>query len=551
MGISARSRFARLRSAVTVAAALVFAACFKVPAKSGAMAFAPNVDIGADQLQLQVYEMGRRFSGDIVRASDSIALLTTDPRVRQRALMWKLDGIPLVQEAALRDDPLIAEIDLAAFADQQEAYFTSGEGREVFGAQQPLAVNASHDMVAQMNAAVLRTTKNGQISEEALYWMNSWVARHPLVGPQMQRQSILGADWDPLTAANGNITQTVSSMNRTLRGVTLRLGYLNETLADQMRWNAQALMSQALGPHGGDSLLASGAITMRAMGDLAADAPTLVARERTALLAGVDRQRALTLADVDRQRLETLRAVDGERVAMSATLAAGAGSGAQGDRGRANGHDAQRRQPHPARHSSDERNRWSPDCCGKGRPRRFSLSRLSRSQRFSSVGDRTRVDIQWRGGDHGPKARRQGSRLPLPRSAGVLSRVWRRSPGSPVSGVRAEPRGAQGFKKDRMSSLQDGIFAGGADVARGRFADPGGTFTRGRSRRICRAAARYCRVCGNVRHCGRGVALRLQLSGARVQAGHPGDVAASPRVLVRRTTALYVIDICPIPVLCY
>src|SRR5271170_3037608 len=147
MGMSARFRLARLRSAMAVAVLLPIAACLKVPAKSGAMAFAPNVDIGADQLQLQVYEMGRLFSGDIVRASDSIAVETTDPHVRQRALMWKLDGIPLVQEAALRDDPLIAELDLAAFVDQQQAYFTSGDGREAFGAQQPVAVNASHDMV--------------------------------------------------------------------------------------------------------------------------------------------------------------------------------------------------------------------------------------------------------------------------------------------------------------------------------------------------------------------------------------------------------------------
>ena len=322
MGISARSHFARLPSVLAVAITLPLAACLKVKPQSSVMESAPNVDIGADQLQLQDYEMGRRLSSSIVQASDSIALLTADPHVRQRALMWKIEGIPLVQEASLRDDPLIAGVDLTAFSLQQEAYFTSGDGRDAFGAQQPIAVNASRNMKEQMLAAIRRTMKNGQISEDALGRMDAWAARHPLVGPDMQRQSILGADWDPLAAANGSIGQTVVSMNRTLRGVTLRLGYLNETLADQMRWNAQALMGAALGPHGGDSLLASGAITMRAMGDLATDAPALVARERTALLAGVDRERALTLANVDRQRVETLRALDGERVALSATLTA-------------------------------------------------------------------------------------------------------------------------------------------------------------------------------------------------------------------------------------
>lgn len=312
------SRWMRVASAGV--AVLGLCACPKVPTSSAGMQQAPNVDVSADQLQVQTYAMGHVVNGSIERAADSILNASSDPQVRRRAILWKLSATPLVQEASLRNDPLVAVVDLAAFTEQQTAYFTTGEGRQTFGALQPVAVDASQRMQREVVGLMQRSMKGNELPAEATARLAAWTAEHPMTGPDLQRASVLGADWTVLGASNESVVGTVVNMDRTLRGLALRLGYLNETLSAQLRWNAQLLADEMVNSPRGDSLLRPGASTIRAVGDLAAGAPELLARERVAVLAGVDRERVLALADIDRQRVETLHAISGERVAITATL---------------------------------------------------------------------------------------------------------------------------------------------------------------------------------------------------------------------------------------
>jgi type II secretory pathway component HofQ len=116
MSLSSFPRHLARRSAAAFLAPLALAACPKVPTQTASMQAAPNVDVTADQLQVQVYSMGQRFSSMLAMAADSISSVSGDPLVQRRALRWKLAATPLVQEASLRDDPLVAAVDLAAFS---------------------------------------------------------------------------------------------------------------------------------------------------------------------------------------------------------------------------------------------------------------------------------------------------------------------------------------------------------------------------------------------------------------------------------------------------
>ena len=300
--------------------AALSAACPKVSPNTAAMEQAPNVALTADQLQLRVYEAGREASAVIVAAADSIERAAGDPAVRRRALQWKISAVPLVQEASLRNDPLVAGVDLAAFAVQQAQYFESGDGRDAFGSQQAIALNASRRVQSDVVAMLRRSTISGELRAGFADTVVLWAARHPIHGPYLIRESVLGSNWDALGVSGTSLVAMVSTMDRTLRGITLRLGALNETLAEQMRWNAQLMTDDALASPRGDSLFATGTGALRSAGVLADSMPSLIARERIALLAGVDRERALALADVDRQRVATLRDLTVERLALEATI---------------------------------------------------------------------------------------------------------------------------------------------------------------------------------------------------------------------------------------
>jgi hypothetical protein len=183
-----------------------------------------------------------------------------------------------------------------------------------------VAVNASRAMEKEMRGLMQRSVKEGEVSPRFDSGLAVWTASHPLTGADMRRESVLGSDWKALGVSDASVTSQVGNMRRTLRGLTLRLGYLNETLSDQLRWNAQLLTDEALASPRGDSLFGAGNKALRSAGDLAATMPELIARERGAVMAGVDRERVLAMADVDHQRVETLHALTAERVAISATL---------------------------------------------------------------------------------------------------------------------------------------------------------------------------------------------------------------------------------------
>jgi hypothetical protein len=306
--------------AALVWASLVSAGCPKVPTQSAAMEAAPEVTISAQQLQMRDYETGRRFAATIAFAADSIETVAATPQVRMRALRWKVAAIPQAQDAALRTDPLVAAIDLAAFSVQQRDYFTTGEGKDAFGAQQPIAVQAADSMVAQILRELERSVRSGELKPGVRDTLAAWAARNPIRGPGMARISILGSRWGAIGLSDASLSATAGSIDRTMTLVTLRLSYLNESLAEQMRWNAHLMVDEAVTEPGGDSLYRSTQMTMREVGGFAAIAPDVLARERSALSVTLDHERVLAFADVDRQRVEAMKDIDRQRTALQAAL---------------------------------------------------------------------------------------------------------------------------------------------------------------------------------------------------------------------------------------
>jgi len=312
-------RAARAGACLSLAVAI---GCPKVPTQTASMRAAPEVDISAAQLQARAFETGRLFNSSIELAADSIARASDSAPVQERALRWKVQAIPLVQEASLRNDPLLATADLALFSIQQEQYFRSGDGRNAFGPQQPIAIGAAQAIEDDAFAMIDRSVRGGELKPEARERLTAWATAHPIRGRTMQRQSILATEWSTIGVPSTTIAATAANIDRTLQQLSLRMSYLNETLSQQVRWSAQLLLDETFSAPRGDSMLSGGAGLLNNMNALAADAPALVARERVALLAGIDHERAAALADVDRQRRETLDFAVQQRLALQQALTA-------------------------------------------------------------------------------------------------------------------------------------------------------------------------------------------------------------------------------------
>jgi len=266
------------------------------------MAASPEVAVSANQLQLQSFEMGRNLSTILEQAADSIQAVSTDPAVRRNALLLKISAIPLIQEAALRNDPHIASVDLLAFTEQLSDYLTTGSGSASFGAAQPIAVAAAASAERAAGGLVAGSLQSGQLSDSAGARLRQWAADHPMHGPELRRASILDSDWEALGFSDQSLVATVGSVDRTLVNISYRIAYLNETLAAEARWNGELAAMDAMRSPRVDSLLTASGTTLRSVSLFADSAPGLIDRQRAALMADITLQRMALMRDIDQQR---------------------------------------------------------------------------------------------------------------------------------------------------------------------------------------------------------------------------------------------------------
>jgi hypothetical protein len=311
------------RPLVLLAAALLSAACAGVPTQTSSMQVAPDLIVSASQLQLRTFEMGRTLSTRIEQAADSIASTSPDSAVQRNALLWKISAIPLVQDAALRNDPLVAIIDLVGLTMQQATYFSTGSGSESFGPWQPIAIAAARRAEADALALLANNFKPGSSLSKEMAELRTWASNHPMQGPALRRASILGSDWEALGFTSTSLAATIGNVDHTLTNLTFRLSYLNESLAQQARWSAELAVSDVMAAPKGDSIYRTFTSALGSVGVFADSMPLLLVldQERLALMSDIDRQRVLAFQDVAAQVTVLRAALTSEREALMAQVA--------------------------------------------------------------------------------------------------------------------------------------------------------------------------------------------------------------------------------------
>jgi len=247
-------------------------------------------EVTAGELQMRVYEAGRRISYIIESTADTIAFRTTDPTIRSLTLRWKLAAIPQVEEASLRADPVVAAADLWGFAIQHSDFFKHGAGRDLLGGFQALAIAASDTLELLAAEVAGRLRPEGRVRPEDEKALRDWAGRHPIRARGFGRESILSTNWEVLSLTETSLTGTVASVQRSLNGVTNRLGFLNEGMMKRVLWQGELVTRDLM--------------------------PTIVQSGREALLHDLSEQQGQVFETVDKQRVATLASLSAEREAV-------------------------------------------------------------------------------------------------------------------------------------------------------------------------------------------------------------------------------------------
>lgn len=97
--------------------------------------------------------------------ADSIERNTNDIPVRGAALAWKVEVLWLTSDVDYARDPRIRLLNCCVFTVRLLDYFTTGEGKELFGDQQPLAVQTAESLQQSVESLAREYLPDERLSE--------------------------------------------------------------------------------------------------------------------------------------------------------------------------------------------------------------------------------------------------------------------------------------------------------------------------------------------------------------------------------------------------
>ena len=289
-----------------------------------------NDRISAEELEGYLATYSSVFQGTVTVAADTIRANSRDPEIRRRTLLWKLRIIPLAYQTALLPDPLQSFVLLFTLASSQETYLSTGEGSQLFGQDQQIAIDASQELrqgIEQIGARFLSPSELARITQQVEAFSSEHPMRGEFVVDTIQNYSeatkagnrfswLVGIPLSPFTALKGvdSGAQAIRDFNQT----ALRFTQIVAVLPTFMRWNLELLAFDLESHNTVESGLEAFQLLAQSAQQLSAAAssmPSDLGREASQLVAQVDASQGGV-----KQTLDAVRAALGEASGTAKSL---------------------------------------------------------------------------------------------------------------------------------------------------------------------------------------------------------------------------------------
>jgi hypothetical protein len=293
---------------------MVIAGCKTTTVKSTIMKQHNIKHFTSQEIQIRVSEFSSHFAHTVEASADEIRSQTTDSTIRSRALVWKIYAISECQSAATSADPLMAIIDMWTFVLQMADYFETGEGKNIFGELQPIAVNTARSLEEQM----VNMVKEKALPEGIALmqdFVNDWAEKHPIKTRFYTRDSTLPLLTDIYRVSQRGAMDTMGDIDQGIRDVSDRIWFLADNLPRQIRWQAEYLMETTVSGQKMEETLNNVNTLVKSIDRMARvveQSPELIERERTAVFAEIREERKEVLESIDKQRTETIQVLNEE-----------------------------------------------------------------------------------------------------------------------------------------------------------------------------------------------------------------------------------------------
>ncbi len=243
------------RTAVLVGVILL-AGCTGKPKTTQSQAVVPETalagtEIDSKALKVAMVLFADQVSAQIAGTTSEIATHTTDPRVREQTVLFKLRTIPIMYGIVQHPDPRAAYLQAWIFTLRMRGYLTEGVGRNIFGDQTKLIVETARGLEKDIIEVGYRhfpkdvmdqvIDKIADIAaDNPVVNLDGGVAPVPQVASQQDRgavDSILGAPVRGLEGV-GSTPEAIQIATQSIENMM----HLLQRMPQYVRWQVELLM---------------------------------------------------------------------------------------------------------------------------------------------------------------------------------------------------------------------------------------------------------------------------------------------------------------------
>ncbi|MDR8523286.1 MULTISPECIES: chemotaxis protein [Shewanella] len=192
-----------------------------------------------EQLNMRVFsrDFSTVFYSQVESAADLIERNTDSIPVKSNTLMWKINAEQNLQHTIFQASPTAAMLDTWVFTEQMVEFFETGAGKNVFGEQQAVAVEASIKLRDQFE----RTVKNfgaAKFSKNQEF-VKQYVASHPIKDMAFARESAF-TDWlDFHQISEFDAITTFGTVPEVMSDISDRMAMIAEQMPKILGWKAE------------------------------------------------------------------------------------------------------------------------------------------------------------------------------------------------------------------------------------------------------------------------------------------------------------------------
>ncbi|RIK65828.1 MAG: hypothetical protein DCC65_11915 [Planctomycetota bacterium] len=255
-----------------------------------------------EELRDRLDQFEDSFEAQVRKASDEILERDSSRRMKRLTLIWQMRMVPMLRNTLDQDNPLGAVLDSWTLCLRMRAFLTEGDGKSLFGEQQPIAVRAATECEAEIRR-IAELVLTPQMIQDTQSRVRDVATKHPLFGEFSGadvRTAIAGGDDRvlqdvlaiPLAPFRwlGGVDETAQAI-KGFTAVSARLTDVVQGLAADARLQTQLLLLEVEDLDSTRSALASMERLSNSSERLSATAeklPQELRRELTALLEKVE-----------------------------------------------------------------------------------------------------------------------------------------------------------------------------------------------------------------------------------------------------------------------